>query len=362
MLPLPSSGAFRGHKTPGANVRAEPSLLRRTAAARLKTAQLQARICRTKAGAGQSGSPGVGMPAVGLQGRPHLAGAQRARGVQRASSRRQPGRQRAILGQPQHGVGKAAGHGAASAEALARQTSLGTLGSPEPREGAQQAEPSVRLQVSPEGKVSLLVSPEAASCPVLVRDASGRFLKHRPGGLACRGAAAAQPRCRLPAHAALLEPCTEEAAPGRAAVPNRAAPCDEAVACARGRLKRVPGGDPLQVRKPYLPCFMAQSSGPPAKEPSTCLDVVPTQILCHQHHFCAVMAPSYAFLRRQHSCIRKYSAYQCSEMPPYSLEVRHPPASLFPCAALINTIESGKYCNLHAESQRVNQRFGLVVV
>ena len=253
MLPLPGSGAVRGRKTPGANVRAEPSLLRRTAAARLKTAQLQARICRTKAGAGQSGSPGVGMPAVGLQGRPHLAGAQRARGVQRASSRRQPGRQRATLGQ--HGVGKAAGHGAASAEALARQTSLGTLGSPEPRGGAQQAEPSVRLQVSPEGKVSLLVSPQAASRPVLVRDASGRFLSHRPGGLACDGAAAAQQQCRPPAHAALLEPCTEDAVPGRAALSRRTAPCNEVVACARGRLKRVPGGDPLQVRKPYLPCF-----------------------------------------------------------------------------------------------------------
>ena len=256
MLSLPGSGPARGRKTPVADVRAEPSLLRQMAAARLKKAQLQARKCRTKAGAGQVSPPGVGMPAVRLQGRPHLAGAQQARAGQHAGSRRQPGRQWATLGQPQHGAGTTAEYGAASAEALARQTSLGTLGSPEPRGGAQQAEPSVRLQVSPEGKVSLLVSPQAASRPVLTRDASGRFLSHQPGVLACHGAAAAQQQCQPPAHAALLEPCTEEAAPGRAALPGRAAPCDEAVACARGRLKRVPGGDPLQVRKPYLPCFM----------------------------------------------------------------------------------------------------------
>ena len=255
MLPLPSFSPVRGRKTPFASVRAEPCLLRQTVAARLKTAQLQARKCRTKAGAGQVDPAGVGMPAVRLQGRAHMAGAQRARGVQHASSRRQPGQQRATPGQPQHVARTIAEHGAASAEALARQTLLGTLGSPGPGEGAQQAEPSVRLQVSPEGKVSLLVSPQAASRPVLIRDASGRFLSHRPGGLACRGAAAARQQCHPSAHAALLEPCTEEAAPGRAALPNRTAPCDEAVACARGRLKRVPGGDPLQVRKPYLPCF-----------------------------------------------------------------------------------------------------------
>ena len=265
MLPLPSSSPVRGCKTPVASVRAEPSLLRQTAATRLRTAQLQARKRRTKAGAGQVGPPGVGMPAVRLQGRAHMVGAQRARGVQHASSRRQPGRQRATFGQPQHGAGTIAEHGAASAEALARQTSLGTLGSPGPGEEAQQAEPSVRLQVSPEGKVSLLVSPQAASRPVLVRDASGRFLLHRSGVLACHGAAAAQQQCQPPAHAPLLEPCTEEAALGRAALLGRTAPCDEAVACARGRLKRVPGGDPLQVRMPYLPCFMAQSPRPPAR-------------------------------------------------------------------------------------------------
>ena len=45
------------------------------------------------------------------------------------------------------------------------------------------------------------------------------------------------------------EPCTEEAALLEAPVPvlGSAAPCDEVITGALGRLKRVPGGDPLQV-------------------------------------------------------------------------------------------------------------------
>ena len=295
VLPLPSSGHVRGHKTPVANVRAEPSVPRQTAAARLKAAQLRARTCRTKAGAGQIGPPGIGMPAVRLQGRPHLAGAQQARAGQHAGSRRQPGRQRAILGQLRHGTGKAAKCGAASAEALSVQPPLGTLGSPEPREGVQQADPSVRLQVSPEGKVSLFVSPHTASRPVLIRDASGRFLSHRPGGLACHGSAAAQQHARAAGTAAaLLEPCTEEATPGRAALPNRTAPCDEAIACARGRLKRVPGGDPLQVRKPCLPCCVHDTNSVSLM----------SLLCCSVHKLCTPALPSLLWLRVPDKALR----------------------------------------------------------
>ena len=58
--------------------------------------------------------------------------------------------------------------------------------------------------------------------------------------------------CRRAARRA--EPCTEEGALIEASLPvlrGSTAPCDEAVTCAPGRLKRVPGGDPLQVH-PFL--------------------------------------------------------------------------------------------------------------
>ena len=236
--------------------------MRQTAAARLKTAQLQTRTRRPKAGAGGTGPPGVGVPALDLQGRARVAGAQQARAGQHAGSRRQPERQRPGLAQTRRGAKKVAE--SRSAEALAGQATPGTPGSPEPGEGAQQAEASVRLQISPEGKVSLLVSPQAASHAAAARGASGRFLPRLLGGLACHGAAVAQQpaqHAQASGLAALLEPCTEEAALGRAALPSRTAPCDEAVACVRGRLKRVPGGDPLQVREPCLPGSMPSLLG-----------------------------------------------------------------------------------------------------
>ena len=203
------------------------------------------------------------MPAAGLQGRAHMTGAQRPRAGQHAGSRLQPGQQRTVLGHTRRGPGKADKRGTSSAEALAGQTSLGTPGSPEPREGAQRAEPSVRLQVSPEGKVSLLVSPQAASPASAARDTYARVHPHLLGDLACREAAVTQQHAQAAGIAAALEPCTEEAALGRAALMGRTAPCDEAVTCARGRLKRVPGGDPLQVSEPDLPCFILSLLGVP---------------------------------------------------------------------------------------------------
>ena len=295
VLTLPGSGPVRGRETPVANVRAEPFLLRQPAAARLKTAQLQPLKRRTKAGAGQCISAAVGMPTAGLQGRAPVAGAQRARAAQRVGSRRQPGRQRPALVETRRGAGESAERRAASAEALARQA---TLGSPKPRERARQAEPSVRLQISPEGKVSLLVSPETASPAGATRDAYGRFLPHRPASLACHGAAVTQQHTQAAGAAAALEPCTEVAALGRAAVPGRTAPCDEAVTCAHGRLKRVPGGNPLQVREPYLPFFMVNPLCIPWS-----VNTFKVVILTHQQS--GIYVPKSCTPASQHFCGRK---------------------------------------------------------
>ena len=242
VLPLLSSGPGRGRSMPVANVRTGSSLLMQTAAARLKTAQ---QTSRTTAGAVKILSAGVRIPSAGLRGGAHMAGAQRALAGQ------QPERQRPVLGHARRGAGKAAEYGAPSAEALTGQRFLGTPASPEPREGAQQAEPLVRLQISPEGNVSLLVYPQAVS----PASPQARVLLHLPGDLARRDAAMTQQGAQVAGIVAGLEPCTEEAGPGRAALMGRTVPCDEAVTCAPGRLKRVPGGDPLQVREPHLPCF-----------------------------------------------------------------------------------------------------------
>lgn len=94
-------------------------------------------------------------------------------------------------------------------------------------------------------------SEAAAVPPLALAQPDARPAEHASSA-PCSAASKAprkQTACRTVARR--TEPCTEEAALLEVPLPvsgGSAAPCDEAVTCAPGRLKRVPGGDPLQVR------------------------------------------------------------------------------------------------------------------
>ena len=102
-----------------------------------------------------------------------------------------------------------------------------------PAQQAAVSEPRSQPAAAPPPDLALLEAPPAA----LASSAPHSQLESLQGRIACWRVARR------------TEPCTEEASVLEAPlpVPGGAAPCDEIITGALGRLKRVPGGDPLQV-------------------------------------------------------------------------------------------------------------------